>query len=213
MRVDVDLAAGTADGRGHDTIDGVGRVIGSAFADEIRGDGQDNVLIGLGGADLLAGAAGSDDVFPDSHDDIDIPSDRADDVVGSGGEPGPSRDRVYPEGGGDVIVGGDGQDIVRGVLDGGIVRTGVGYDTIQARGAWTGYGGPDRDIISGGVAGVRYGGPGDDLMRGGPGSDHLFGGLGDDRIDGAGGDDTADGGRGDDECVAETVAHCESRAG
>ncbi|MEN7454597.1 calcium-binding protein [Mesorhizobium sp. CCNWLW179-1] len=60
----VSLVAGTGAG-GHaegDTLTGIENVIGSAHADSLTGDGGNNVLAGLGGADNLTGGLGSDTV-------------------------------------------------------------------------------------------------------------------------------------------------------
>lgn len=58
--VEVDLAAGTATGDGEDTFSGVEDVIGTAFADVIRGDAGPNVLFGGGGIDDLVGTGPGD---------------------------------------------------------------------------------------------------------------------------------------------------------
>ncbi|MEI8446524.1 calcium-binding protein, partial [Mesorhizobium sp. CCNWLY176] len=58
----VSLVAGTGAG-GHaegDTLTGIENVIGSAHADSLTGDGGNNVLAGLGGADNLTGGLGTD---------------------------------------------------------------------------------------------------------------------------------------------------------
>jgi Ca2+-binding RTX toxin-like protein len=65
----IDLSKKTADGMGHDTLWNFERVIGSAFADEMKGSkaaeslvggAGDDVLRGLGGADTLTGGEGRD---------------------------------------------------------------------------------------------------------------------------------------------------------
>ena len=63
--VTVDLVTGVAtDGRGDpDALSGIEHVVGSQFADLLRGEGGDNVLKGLGGADAIYGAAGNDRLF------------------------------------------------------------------------------------------------------------------------------------------------------
>ncbi|WP_373504778.1 beta strand repeat-containing protein [Aestuariivirga sp.] len=60
--VTVNLAANTASGGDAtgDTISGFENVIGTAFADTITGDGNDNDLVGGDGNDLLNGGAGGD---------------------------------------------------------------------------------------------------------------------------------------------------------
>lgn len=62
--ITVDLVTGVgnavAAGLGTDTLSGVERVTGGAFADTILGDALDNVLSGNGGDDVLDGRAGDD---------------------------------------------------------------------------------------------------------------------------------------------------------
>jgi Ca2+-binding RTX toxin-like protein len=61
--VDVDLANGTADGDGEDTLAGIEDVVGSAFADTIVGNAEPNMLFGGGGIDELLGGGGGDQTF------------------------------------------------------------------------------------------------------------------------------------------------------
>jgi Ca2+-binding RTX toxin-like protein len=58
--VHVDLATGTADGDGDDTLSGIEDVVGSPFADTIVGDAEPNTLYGGGGIDELLGSGGGD---------------------------------------------------------------------------------------------------------------------------------------------------------
>ena len=67
--VKVDLHAHSASGMGSDKLDGIEAVVGSSFADWIKGDkganaiaggAGDDTIRGLGGADKLAGGAGAD---------------------------------------------------------------------------------------------------------------------------------------------------------
>ncbi len=61
--VEVDLAAGSASGDGEDTFTGIEDVIGTPFADVIRGDAAPNVLFGGGGIDDLVGAGAGDTAY------------------------------------------------------------------------------------------------------------------------------------------------------
>ncbi|MFT3866426.1 MAG: calcium-binding protein [Solirubrobacterales bacterium] len=61
--VRVDLATGTAEGDGDDTLRGIEDVVGSAFADTIVGDAEANALYGGGGIDELLGGGGGDRAF------------------------------------------------------------------------------------------------------------------------------------------------------
>jgi Ca2+-binding RTX toxin-like protein len=47
-------------GSGSDTLVGIEHLIGSAYADQLSGDGASNVLAGAAGADVLAGGGGAD---------------------------------------------------------------------------------------------------------------------------------------------------------
>ena len=77
----VDLSKHTATGMGKDTLWGIEAVIGTKFADNIKGDKQDNLLIGgdgndvlrgLGGADTLVGGNGSDTFVWFAKDVVDV---------------------------------------------------------------------------------------------------------------------------------------------
>lgn len=61
--VDVDLAAGTAEGDGEDTLTGIENVVGTSFADKIVGDAAPNDLYGGGGIDELTGVGAGDTAF------------------------------------------------------------------------------------------------------------------------------------------------------
>lgn len=177
----VDLAAGTASGPGDDRLSGVGGVIGSRFADTLRGDARVNVLIGLGGPDTLAGRVGRDLIWPDSSPSIGIASDRAADTV-VGADEGSSYwgDTVESQGGADRVRGTTAADTIRGEFDGGVLVGDDGTDIIRASGSWTGYGGEGSDtLFTGSGIAVMHGGPGDDsLVRG----RSMYGELGDDSL-------------------------------
>lgn len=67
--VEASLADGFASGFGADEITAVENVIGSAFADTLRGSGGRNSIFGGGGADDLFGLAGGDSLFGQGGDD------------------------------------------------------------------------------------------------------------------------------------------------
>ncbi len=67
--VKVDLNAHVASGLGDDTIWGVERVLGSAFADKLSGDKGANVLVGGAGDDVLRGRGGVDTLSGGEGDD------------------------------------------------------------------------------------------------------------------------------------------------
>jgi Ca2+-binding RTX toxin-like protein len=61
--VDVDLTAGTAFGQGSDTLFNFENVLGSSFADRIKGTAGNNVLDGAGGNDTFIATLGSDTII------------------------------------------------------------------------------------------------------------------------------------------------------
>ena len=67
--VTVDVLAGTASGQGNDTISLFENVIGSSFADTLRGDKRANELRGRGGRDVVRGNNGPDRLYGDSGPD------------------------------------------------------------------------------------------------------------------------------------------------
>ncbi len=109
----------------------------------------------------------------------------------------------------DVVFGGAGDDTLYGNGESDRLSGGLGNDTIYggegrdeiigASGNDQLFGGGDNDLLSGDDGDdVVHGGPGDDIVLGNAGSDELFGGAGRDRIHPGAGDDVADGGDGDD---------------
>jgi Ca2+-binding RTX toxin-like protein len=58
--VSVDLSTGQAEGDGRDRLRGLEDVIGTPFADVLRGDGNPNTLFGAGGVDDILGFGGGD---------------------------------------------------------------------------------------------------------------------------------------------------------
>ena len=69
--VTVDLAQGTGEGEGTDTLGGIENAVGTRFGDTLRGDASANRLVGLGGPDLIEGRGGHDVlVGGPGHDDL-----------------------------------------------------------------------------------------------------------------------------------------------
>ena len=97
-----------------------------------------------------------------------------------------------------LVLAGDGNDIVCGSADDDVVFGGAGSDQIYgAGGKDTLEGGADADHIDGGADGDTIkGDAGADLLEGDIGSDDLNGGFGDDTLVGGAGDDDLDGGDG-----------------
>lgn len=107
-------------------------------------------------------------------------------------------DRIIPNGGEDVIYGGDGDDEINGYLS----------DPTDQQGGWSyyfqyesliAYGGDGNDVIIGGSeADKLFGEDGDDVLVGYEGDDELKGGSGNDTLRGREGNDDIDGGDGND---------------
>jgi Ca2+-binding RTX toxin-like protein len=58
--VTIDLAGGSATGDGSDSLSDIEGALGSALADHLGGDGEDNVLAGMLGDDQIQGSSGND---------------------------------------------------------------------------------------------------------------------------------------------------------
>jgi len=145
--VDVDLAAGTASGQGHDTIGrDEWRVAGTPYDDRISGSRLDDYFDSGRGDDVLEGRGGHDWLLPD----LPVGSgDFGHDVVRGGA----GRDHIEAVGGPDIVYGGPGAD---GVFDWGRgfrdrLYGGRGDDTVQqvisARRGEYADGGPGHDSL------------------------------------------------------------------
>ena len=102
-----------------DTLTDIEHLIGSEYNDTLAGDGEDNILEGRNGDDVLyGGPAGGDDRM-------------------SGGN---GDDRVFGGRGNDTLTGGEGNDLLKG---------GPGEDTLIVDGDYMDvlYGGPERDTF------------------------------------------------------------------
>ena len=58
----VDMKLGTVSGQGNDTIKDFEKLIGTAFADNIRGSSGDDIIEAGGGRNVIRGGAGNDDM-------------------------------------------------------------------------------------------------------------------------------------------------------
>ena len=117
--VRVDLKAGVATGDGSDTLSGIRSVIGSSFADLLRGNGKRNRLAGGGGPDRLAGRSGDDVLVGGNHRDV---------LRGGGGD-----DVLRGGSGADVLKAGAGDDLLHGGKGRDVMRGGGGDDIFRAR--------------------------------------------------------------------------------
>ena len=157
--------------------------IGGNGADQITGNGADNVLRGRGGSDVIFGLDGHDTLAGGGS------SDR---LFGGLGD-----DQLNLSGGNDTLDGGGGSDTVSyggrtGIrIDlnvGGAQATGIGTVTLTGIENVRGGNGSDRLV----------GDTQDNLLTGNGGRDALFGGDGNDTLDGGRGPDTLTGGLGAD---------------
>lgn len=190
LRVDlITPKLNTAEALG-DVFNAIEGLIGSAFADDLRGTSQSNILSGGAGHDLLSGRGGHDTIFGDSGND--------------------TLDGGY---GGDVLDGGDGYDwaIYASATAGQLLdlatpsrniysAQGDVFISIEAvRGS------NFRDTIWGDAQANHFdGSAGNDTLGGRDGADTLWGGLGDDNLMGGDGADWLQGGAGRDRLMGES---------
>ena len=102
-----------------DTLLNIEHLVGSRYNDTLAGDGEDNILKGEDGDDVLyGGPAGGDDM-----------------MYGGNGD-----DRIFGGRGDDILTGGEGNDVLKG---------GPGKDTLIADGDNMDvlFGGPDKDTF------------------------------------------------------------------
>ncbi|MCW5734040.1 MAG: PQQ-dependent sugar dehydrogenase [Enhydrobacter sp.] len=175
--VNVSLAlAGAQDtlSAGSDALSAIENLIGSSFADALRGDGNANLLAGGDGDDTLVGALGDDVLQGGAGNDL---------LNGNGGFD--TAAYADAEAGVTVRVG------RAGAQDTG----GAGQDTLIKIESLLGSGFDDR-LIGDAGANTLSGGGGDDRLSGDAGDDRLFGGDGDDLLEGLAGNDLLVGGAG-----------------
>ena len=140
----VNLCTGVATGHGADTFVGVEIVAGSRRGDLLIGDEHANTFIGGDGPDIIRGGRGADRL--------------------NGGDPSWTGEVE----GGDVLLGGAGDDFLTGLFGADLILGGRGNDAL--------YGGAHADDLRGGRGRDRLsGGFQNDILRGGPGRDQLFG--------------------------------------
>ena len=220
-----EASGGDAEG---DVFENVENLIGSAFADWLRGDTNDNRLTGGAGDDTLIGGGGGNDILSGGEGDDTL----------NGGE---EDDTLIGGAGADLLTGGPGMDTLSYAGSDGAVdirlRTGHAsgghaegdvFDTVEhvigsahndrlvgdnrPEGASTG---GENTLSGGGGDDKIYGGSGDDAVNGDGGDDTLYGGAGDDTLNGGAGDDTLIGGPGADGFIGgageDTVSYANAR--
>ncbi|MGR3424692.1 MAG: tandem-95 repeat protein [Sagittula sp.] len=149
------LAAGT--GAGLNGLTGFENMAGGSAADQLLGDGGDNVIFVSAGDDQIDGRAGTD-TYDLSADDGGVTVDLA---AGTSAKSIGGNDSIA---GIENVITGDGDDDVTGDASANLLETGDGADTVD--------GGEGSDSIDGGM--------GDDELTGGAGDDSITGGAGTD---------------------------------
>jgi trimeric autotransporter adhesin len=184
---------------GNDFIDaGLGNDIvdGGIGADRINGMNGDDLILGGEGNDILNGD-GSNDTSSFNYTPYDQHG--SDTMLGGSG-----NDIISGQGGGDVLLGEDGDDVIYGdssssedapvsIHGNDVISGGSGNDQlIGGGGDDTIDGGDDNDTIWGDdpdLVRVPLAFHGDDVLSGGDGNDQIVGGGGDDQISGGAGAD------------------------
>ena len=228
VRVNLGKAEYTGGDAEGDVISNVENIIGSAGADWLRGDTNDNVLTGGAGDDTLIGGGGGNDMLIGGAGDDTLNGGEGDDTLigGAGADTitgGPGMDTLSYSGSDEAVdirlrsgqaSGGHAEgDVYSGVEN----VTGSDHADRLAgddrpEGASTG---GDNTLSGGGGADEIYGGSGDDAVNGDGGDDTLYGGAGNDVLDGGAGDDLLIGGAGGDRFVGgageDTVSYANAR--
>ncbi len=164
--VDLSMSGFQFTGGGTDSLSNVENLIGSAAADTLSGNLNDNAIVGGGGGDTLRGNGGDDSLDGQAGDDT---------LNGGSGD--------------DALAGGTGSDsasfaggnAVSASLTSG-VATGQGTDSLSGVENLTGS--ANNDSLTGDA--------GNNTLDGGLGNDSLDGAAGNDSLAGGGGVDTAD---------------------
>lgn len=154
-------------GAGTDTLISMENLLGSAFNDELTGNGAANVIDGGGGNDIIKGGGGADRLLGNDGDDL-----------------------IFSGAASDIINGGAGFDTLSYEL----ATKGVKVDLSLSSAQGTGMG-IDKIVGIEALIGSRYGdalkgSDNADTIMGGLGNDLVNGGLGNDRLDGGAGSDT-----------------------
>ena len=222
--INIDLNDGSASGTtaGSDTLINVENVIGSAGADIITGDNQNNILAGGAGNDVVSGGAGDDQLTGGAGTDtISFVGDNSGVSVSLTDGTADGADSGSDElDGFENVIGGDGDDVIIGSDGANRLDGGAGNDLLTALGGddeIIGGSGIDTanfdtlsddvsvDLSSGTVSGVETGndtisgvenivtGDGSDTVLGDNSDNIIWTGRGADTIDGGQGDDTLDG--------------------
>jgi Ca2+-binding RTX toxin-like protein len=199
--VTVNLASNTASGgeAAGDTISNFEGIWGSAFADTLTGDANDNLMRGGLGADVMAGGAGIDTLDYSLWTDtvvVDLSN-----GTGGDGDTFSGFENVIGSAFGDLILGNSGNNTFDGGLGADYFEGGLGFDTVtyatstagvsvnltSGTGSW---GAAQGDILYDieGLIGSAY----NDALVGNAADNLISGSGGTDTLNGVGGFDTLD---------------------
>lgn len=221
-----------------DTYNQIQNLLGSDFNDTLEGDSQANMLAGGSGNDsligqneddILQGGAGSDTLVGGSGFDTADYANAASGVSASLSDPntnsGDARGDVYSsienlvgsvfndtlegDGGNNIVMAGDGDDLIRIFGGSDSVDGGLGEDTVSFENtSFVVIDLADNSANGGAAAGSEFtnvenviGSAGSDDLLGNELANALSGGGNNDNIEGRDGDDTLDGGSGNDTLV------------
>ncbi|GHE01581.1 hypothetical protein U879_16745 [Defluviimonas sp. 20V17] len=178
-------SANTGDAMG-DSYLGIEVVLGSVHADDLRGDGYSNTLVGREGDDLLLGRAGRDMLRGDAGNDTMDGGYGSDTLRGGDG-----NDVLYGSQGNDRILGEAGNDRIVAMLGNNKLFAGAGADTVMdGPGASRLIGNAGSDFLVGGAGNdTIVGNSAHDRLAGGEGRDKIVGGTGNDYMVGNSGND------------------------
>ncbi len=170
-----------------DTYSGVENLIGSNFADTLRGDAANNRLEGGAGNDTLEGGAGNDSLLGGTGNDTLIDGWGNDTLDGGDGD-----DILEGGAGTDTLIGGNGSDTARYVS----ATVGVTVDLITpSNNRGEAFGDTFNSVEN--VIGSNFA----DTIRGDNNANRISGADGNDLLTGAGGNDVLDGGAGSDTAI------------
>ncbi len=212
-------------GMGTDTLSGIEGVIGSAFADTITGDGNNNVIDGGSGNinDVLVGGAGVDTVSYNSAGagvTFTLVSQIAQTTVGAGSDTVSGFENVVGSAFNDTLTGDGNANVMEGGLGDDIINGGAGTDTVSYANSASrvvvnlttttiqntlGAGNDTltlmENLTGSGFADTLTGSAAANVIDGGAGNDTIVGGAGNDTITGGAGSNSIDGGVGTDVAV------------
>jgi len=173
--------------------------------DTISGEGGDDVLIGSGGIDTITGGTGNDLIIGDSallsYNSPAVVTETDDDPTAFGDilKGGDNDDIIYGGKGNDDIEGEGGADIIYGESGSDDLDGGIGNDIVFGdSGKFINGNLSMPAVLVGGDADLIHGGTGNDKLLGGGGSDTIYGDDGNDSIEGGTGADTLYGGADND---------------